>query len=1176
MKLYWLSLLALGLFSNFPTFADDTEIYVSRKPQAAPNVIFVMDTSGSMGSSVYTNGVREGTRLEVVQKVAVDVINSTSGINIAIMRLDRKSPHSGGWLSSPLMPIDGGGTSRVIEDATPDPVTGEKVIGIHENSVRTIVKDVLYSYTAAGATPITETLAEASAYLRGDKILFERALYSENTDLCLTWEERLVPVKKGSKTIASSSHSVGIPIPAPSTAKATIDKSVWWFKLPQDDNGAYLMRNELLDTKKMAWKPWNKIPDWIKKKLKKTYKINKSKYAKTPPEWWMVTEAWMYRLFRDSKTGKFKSWDDLARWEQRTIEGSGLSEAVYRANTESVSPPPDPDPEVPKYEKKLVCVENLNLDSAHDGKGNWVSPMTDECQSSHVVLFSDGSPTSDSSANTVAKNLLKKLPSKDFPTYKYFSTSCSGNGGCAEELAYAYHNLDNASHLKGHQPITIHTIGGFISGRTQDRMNDIAHFGGGIAQEGSNAADLRNALKKVFDSISQSSGSFAAPALTVNAYNSLEHSDQLYYSLFKPEVDASWGGNLKRYRLGSDGKVQDAKGLPAIDPKTGYFAKNATSFWTLSEDAPDGEKVESGGAARRLTSPDDRKVVSYLGSTKNLMDSSNRISANNGKVNQNKDLFNSEATDENFLKMLQWAQGYDTTSSDATDARRSMEDPLHSRPILVNYGTLSSSGGKSVADSTVFVGTNSGYLHAFHTNKNNPKEDFSFIPQELLPNIKAYYERDTQKVYGMDGHLTVYHKDSNGNNIVDTGEDAFLYAGMRRGGRSYYALDIGKRNAPKFKWRIQGGTGDFKELGQTWSRMVQATVVWKGKKKEVLFFGGGYDPAEDNNTSRKPHQMGNAIYMIDPDSGALLWKASKNTGNLHLSEMTSGIAGDIVPVDDDSDGDVDILYAADLGGRIWRIDLIEENSGSVSKYAKGGVIADLGSNDTTKNHVRFYTTPDIIYTESGKFKEGSSVVTLGRYQIAMGSGYRAHPLNNDTTDNIYIINDFNIDGAPDNYKKLTKSDLADYANYESASTSRVKNGLYYKLPSLGEKILSKSLTVDGTTYMVSYRPSNGESRSGCDPDIGYARTYLIKPRYYALENDSSGNLKTVLQKPTVVKVDLKSPGIPPTPIYIRPPRPTNDLERSTHIPEGVMIRTELLEHEGSEYKSFGRSYWREY
>ena len=613
MKLYWLTLIALGLFSNLPVYADDTEIYVSRKPQAAPNVIFVMDTSGSMGSKAYDeNGNYEGTRLEVVQEVAVDVINNTTGINIAIMRFDRKKSY-GGWLSSPMLPID-------------------------QEGVRSMVHDVLYSYTAAGATPITETLAEAAAYLRGDPLIYSTAINTENTDLCMTWEEQLVPVdksKKSSSTASGLSRSIGSGTDTATIKVTPIDTSVWWFDLARDD--PWLLKNKLLDTKTMTWKKWNKLEKWVRNTLKKTHKIKKKDYGEGSPEWWMVTDGWFYDEFRNPDTGVFTLWDDLPGWVQRDMtKNYGISEATYRANTEKATDPdPDPDPE-PEYELKLVCVENLNLDDAHDGKGNWISPITDECQSNHIVLFSDGPPTSDSGVNTLAKNLLKKLPSKDFPSYKYFSQSCSGNGGCAEELAYAYHNLDNADHLDGTQAITIHTIGGFIGGRTQDRMNDIAHFGGGIAQEGSNSAELRSALKKVFDSISSTSGSFSAPALTVNAYNSLEHSDQLYYSLFKPEVDAAWGGNLKRYKLGSDGKVLDSSGLPAIDPSSGYFSQNSTSLWTLQEDAPDGDKVTLGGAARRLENPASRNVVTYLGGSKNLLDSVNKITPSNSALD-NKD-----------------------------------------------------------------------------------------------------------------------------------------------------------------------------------------------------------------------------------------------------------------------------------------------------------------------------------------------------------------------------------------------------------------------------------------------------------------------------------------------------------------------------------------------------------
>lgn len=1126
--------------------ADDTEIYVSTQSDENPNVIFIMDTSGSMGYSAYSDdGDYEGSRLEVVQEVAVDVINSTSNINIAIMRFDRKSS-SGGWLSSPMLPIE-------------------------QEGVRSLVHDVLYSYTAAGGTPITETLLEAGAYLRGDSIVFDTALNTENTDLCMTWEEQLVPVSTTKSTTSSSTISRSISTSTTTTAASST--SEWWFVVAQEN--PWLLASKLVDGDE--WTPWSDLKNWIQKDLQELG-ITKSTYGSGSPEWWMVTAGWFYDEFRNPDTGEFTLWDSLPNWVKENLIGYGITESTYRSNTESSSDDDDDDDASDddddtgdtEYTTELVCIEYLNLDDAHDGKGNWTSPITDECQSNHIVLFSDGSPTQDNEGNTIIKSMLNTLPSADFPDDTYFSTSCSGHGGCAEELAYTLYNDDNSDDLDGTQSITVHTIGGFIGGRDQDRMDDMALYGGGIAQEGSSSDELREALTKVFDSISSTSGTYSSPSLSVNAYNSLEDLDQLYYSVFQPDVSTHWSGNIKRYELGSDGSVLDQDGQSAIDSTSGVFTDDAISFWTLSEDSPDGNEVELGGIARRLTEPDNRKVATYFGGTKNLSNSSNLITTSNANITT--DLFSSDLDDDDLDTMIYWVQGYSENSSGVKTARRAMEDPLHSRPVLVNYGTLTSSSGESVPDSTLYVGTNSGYLHAFNTNEDDPEEVFAFIPKELLPNTYAYMEEQTTRVYGMDGNITVNHTDTNGNNIVDSGETAYLYAGMRRGGRNYYALDISNRDKPKYLWQINGGDDDFEELGQSWSTMVLTTVFWRGSQTKVLVFGGGYDTAEDDNTSRTEHSVGNAIFMVDAESGELLWKASNDSGNLKLSDMTSGIVGDIVPVDDDADGDTDILYAADLGGRIWRIDFDDENSYSANNYAQGGMIADLGADDTAINNVRFYTTPDIIYSERGSFlNDDGSTDSLGRYQISIGSGYRAHPLNTVTEDAFYLINDFEVNGAPTRYTTLSKSDLANYAQYTSASNSKIKNGLYLSMTDSGEKVLSDAVTIDYVTYLVTYRPSTGESRSGCEPDIGDARLYTIEPFYYADATSSSAD--TTVTEPAVVTTELQQSGIAPSPVVVFPPSSDSDSGTSTSI--SVLIGGESVIPESS-YERVIRNYWREY
>lgn len=70
------------------------------------------------------------------------------------------------------------------------------------------------------------------------------------------------------------------------------------------------------------------------------------------------------------------------------------------------------------------------------------------------------------------------------------------------------------------------------------------------------------------------------------------------------------------------------------------------------------------------------------------------------------------------------------------------------------------------------------------------------------------------------------------------------------GGRSYYALDLtdisstDNNSVPKLKFRINPSatsSGPLSYMGQSWSKPNITWVNWKGKRKLVMFVGGGYD-----------------------------------------------------------------------------------------------------------------------------------------------------------------------------------------------------------------------------------------------------------------------------------------------------------------------------------------------
>jgi len=732
-----------------------------------------------------------------------------------------------------------------------------------------------------------------------------------------------------------------------------------------------------------------------------------------------------------------------------------------------------------KYVSTPSVPESLN-------GGRYKQPTVTECTTTDIVLFTDGFPQEDTSSNSAIQQLTGK--------------ACSGNGQCADDLALYMANNDMYPDVDGSQTIRTHTIGSFLRGsegnNARTLLQNIARNGNGKYIEANDYATLRKALEDLLSNALETPSTFTAPTVAVNAYNSFESSDELYFSVFKPSGNQQWGGNLKRYKMGSSGEVLSRDGSNAIGDN-GFFKDTALSYWTLGNE-PDGNNVAAGGAASRLGV--NRKILVAINGK--LLPLSQDLT----EVNHQRLGIQGES-EEYRQRLINWALGI---NEDGT-ARARMEDPV------LHYGT---------SDSTVFVATNSGFLHAFSTNTDNPEEHFAFVPEELLSNFEAYYrggEPTDPKRYGLDGAITHWHDDKNQNGKIDGSDKVYLYAGMRRGGHSYYALDITDRKKPELLWQIHGrypstyntipsATSGYERLGQSWSSLIPAEVNWNGQRKIVLFTGGGYDADEDGNnlngpTSRLNHDQGNTIYMIDAATGQRLWSAYDHAAL--EDNMTSSFPADVVPIDRDDDGLVDLIYAADVGGRIWRFD-INGNNPKASNFAKGGVIADINDGSSNGNR-RFYNAPDISYYSNN----GNDFVL-----ISVGSGYRAHPLYNGVQDYHFLIKDHSARNTPDNYKTLKLSDLKRWGSGGS------EHGWFVELQATGEKALSPSTTLKGYVAFTTFAPNDPAENIACDFDTGDARLYTL----YIHEEDEQDLNITELDQPT----------IPPSPVVVLRSNPTSN------------------------------------
>ncbi|GAA6144340.1 pilus assembly protein [Thalassolituus maritimus] len=753
--------------------------------------------------------------------------------------------------------------------------------------------------------------------------------------------------------------------------------------------------------------------------------------------------------------------------------------------------------------------------------GKYIAPAFNGCEpNSKIVLFSDGAPSGDSQESEIenlVRNVVIPADKSDFVTRDCNSSKTDEvwingkkeniprDGLCAEELAFYMANTDHRPDIPGTQTIAVDTMGGFLGADEglQTYLENIADAGNGkfypVDDYQSMVDNFRNAITEILEKPS----TFTSPAIAVSSYNSLELSDELYYAVFEPTENGAWKGNLKRYRIASDGVV-DADGKLAVDPASGYFLDTAKSLW--SEKA-DGAVVTDGGAASRLGDQARNIYILENGKLKTADVALNSITDEALGL----DVFNGLGDIVDITsgltykaRLINWISGLNDDGS----PRLEIEDPIHSRPIVVNY---------SEEQRIVFVGTNSGYLHAFDTNTG--REVFSMIPEELLGNPHFYkspdYAANDNKVYGIDGPVTYWHDDKNLDGSVDTGESVYLYFGLRRGGHSYYALDVTNPESPSLLWQKHGPyqvayhnknipevSSGYERLGQTWSALKPALIKWKGQSKVVLIAGGGYDPAEDGSSlsgpaSRFANNVGNTVYIIDAETGDVLWDAYSDLPSIQ-SEMTNAIPSDIAPVDRNSDGFVDLLYASDVGGRVWRFDL-DQNDASLTT---GGVIADL--NDSAASGItanrRFFNRPDVAY-----ITDTANPFLL----VSIGSGYRAHPLSVETSDSIFLIKDQHKLAFPESYETITKEDLVDWRSADSVyvdpetgySDYHVKSpfGWYLDLKGSGEKILAPTLTLDGVVTANSFAPTSDLDLAGCTGNLGRSGTYrlFINPEMYA-------------------------------------------------------------------------------
>ncbi|HFC5421951.1 TPA: pilus assembly protein PilC, partial [Neisseria gonorrhoeae] len=230
---------------------------------------------------------------------------------------------------------------------------------------------------------------------------------------------------------------------------------------------------------------------------------------------------------------------------------------------------------------------------------------------------------------------------------------------------------------------------------------------------------------------------------------------------------------------------------------------------------------------------------------------------------------------------------------------------------------------------------NDGMVHIFKKNGGSDERSYnlklSYIPGTMP---RQYFDNDTSALkdstlaqelrtfaekgyvgdrYGVDGGFVLRQVNLNGQDRV------FMFGAMGLGGRGAYALDLSKINenypaaAPLFD--VKNGDKNGKngknrvevELGYT----VGTPQIGKIRNgKYAAFLASGYAAKDIASQENKTALY---VYDLENGSGSLIKKIEAPGGKGGLSSPTL--------VDKDLDGTVDIAYAGDRGGNMYRFDL---------------------------------------------------------------------------------------------------------------------------------------------------------------------------------------------------------------------------------------------------------------
>jgi type IV pilus assembly protein PilY1 len=547
---------------------------------------------------------------------------------------------------------------------------------------------------------------------------------------------------------------------------------------------------------------------------------------------------------------------------------------------------------------------------------------------------------------------------------------------------------------------------GGSSAENAARIDDLWHAavnGRGTAYSATDPVTLAVALKTALSAIQAKLSSAAAAATS-----SLEPTVTDRLAFTPTYVTADWTGELEAFRINlSTGALEpnrvwsakdklNARTDLACDSRNIYLFKpgatpslNTLVDFTWNTFKCDSAGVPTGTASNGLDATDQ----AYFAPTKltSLTQWGFMTDGTSGTVDQRGAAGGAGLV--NYLRGQRGMGGF--APNDLTKLYRARKhvlgDIVNATPVYVRqpyfdytddgYATFKSTSAAASRLPVVFVGGNDGMLHAFNGSDDamtGGEELWAYVPRMVLPNLSKLADTNWANLheYTVDATATVGDVDVGPAGTPDW--RTIAVAGLNKGGRGFYALDVTDPNTPKALWEFTLPAGATAgscsstayadcDLGYSFGNPIISKLA---DGRWVVFVTSGH-----NNVS--PGSGEGYLYVLSATTGQILYKIPTGKGNTTtpsgLTKIRNWVSGNAA-----QNNTTDRVYGVDILGNVWRFD-VNDNFGNTGREATLlATLLDPGGNPqpiTTRPELAETGSPPApyVYVATGRYLAGSDV-----------------------------------------------------------------------------------------------------------------------------------------------------------------------------------------------------------